>query len=113
MFRRHPFRSVSTFTLFYFSLLLFLSAGATAQNLPAGFKTVQVATGLLKPSAMAFAPDGRIFVAEQSGTIRIIKNGALLPTPFIKFRVSLRGEGGLLGIAFDPDFETNRYIYLY
>jgi len=62
---------------------------------------------------MAFAPDGRLFVAQQTGALRIIENGALLSTPFITLNVNSSGERGLLGIAFDPAFNTNHFIYLY
>lgn len=72
-----------------------------------------VANGITNPTVMAFAPDGRIFVAQQTGELRIIKNGALLPTPFVSLSVNSSGERGLLGIAFDPAFNTNHYIYLY
>lgn len=86
---------------------------ATAQTLPSGFSQVLVANGISNPTVMAFAPDGRIFVAQQTGQLRIIKNGALLATPFISLSVNSSGERGLLGIAFDPNFATNNYIYLY
>jgi glucose/arabinose dehydrogenase len=62
---------------------------------------------------MAFAPDGRLFVAEQSGRLRVIKNGALLTQPFVTLSVNSSGERGLLGIAFDRQFDVNGYIYLY
>ena len=62
---------------------------------------------------MAFAPDGRLFVAEQGGTLRVIKNGSLLATPFLAVTVSSSGERGLLGVAFDPGFATNNYVYVY
>lgn len=64
---------------------------------------------------MAFAPDGRIFVAEQPGRLRVIKNGQLLPSPFVDLTrlVDSRGERGLLGVAFDPAFGSNGYVYLY
>ncbi len=62
---------------------------------------------------MAFAPDGRIFVAEQAGKLRVIKNNTLLPTAFVQLSVNSSGERGLIGIALDPDFSTNNYIYLY
>ena len=62
---------------------------------------------------MQFAPDGRLFVCEQRGRLRVIKNGVLLPTPFLTLTVSSSGERGLLGVAFDPAFSTNRFIYLY
>jgi glucose/arabinose dehydrogenase len=62
---------------------------------------------------MQFAPDGRLFVCEQRGRLRVIKNGALLPTPFLTLTVSSSGERGLLGVAFDPGFSTNQFVYLY
>lgn len=96
---------------------LVFSAGEarSAANLPQGFVEQQVATGLNNPSTMALAPDGRIFVAEQSGRLRVIKNGTLLAAPFVDLSgvVDSRGERGLLGIAFDPAFASNGYVYLY
>jgi len=74
---------------------------------------VLVANGISNPTVMAFAPDGRLFVAQQTGALRIIENGALLSTPFITLNVNSSGERGLLGIAFDPAFNTNHFIYLY
>src|SRR5205085_4242260 len=72
-------------------------------SLPAGFvETPVVTTGLSFPTAMEFAPDGRLFVAQQTGQLRVIKNGALLPTPFVSLTVDAQVERGLLGIAFDP-----------
>lgn len=62
---------------------------------------------------MAFAPDGRLFVTQQGGQIRIIQRGVLLSTPFATMRTTANGERGLLGLAFDPNFTNNRYIYLY
>lgn len=75
---------------------------------------MQVGTTITSPTVMAFAPDGRIFVAQQSGTLRVIKDNVLLTTPFVTLSsVSASGERGLIGIALDPDFATNHYIYLY
>jgi len=63
---------------------------------------------------MQFAPDGRLFVLEQAGNVRVIENGTLLPTPFISLAgVDNNGERGLLGITFDPDFATTPYVYLF
>ena len=62
---------------------------------------------------MAFSPDGRLFVAEQGGRLRVIKNGSLLSTPFLTVTVSSVGERGLLGVAFDPNFESNQFVYIY
>jgi glucose/arabinose dehydrogenase len=80
------------------------------------FVDEQVVSGLATPTQMAFAPDGRLFVCELAGNVRVIKNGALLPTPFVTVTVDTQGspgERGLLGIAFDPDFATNHFVYLY
>ena len=84
-----------------------------AATLPSGFSESLVASGLASPTAMQFAPDGRLFVAEQGGRLRVIKNGALLPTPFLTLTVSSSGERGLLGVAFDPNFAVNQFVYVY
>ena len=72
-----------------------------------------ITSALTRPTAMAVAPDGRLFVAEQDGALRVIKNGALLPTPFLSVQVTPTNERGLLGVTFDPNFETNRFVYIY
>src|SRR5262249_51241036 len=86
---------------------------AGAASLPAGFAETEVVTGLSAPTAMAFAPDGRLFVAEQGGSLRVIKNGTLLADPFVTVPVDSAGERGLLGVAFDPAFASNAYVYVY
>ena len=98
----------------YFYRLLFLLSSPTlfAANLPAGFVEVPLATGL-DPTALAQAPDGRIFITEKYGAVRIVENGVLLPDPFILLPVDNFNERGLSGIAIDPNFEQNRYVYLY
>ncbi len=72
--------------------------------------------GLTHPVGIANAGDssGRLFVLEQAGYIRVIKNGVLLSTPYLTLtsKVECCGEQGLLGLAFDPDFETNRTFYI-
>src|SRR5947207_12906775 len=93
---------------------ILVSARAIAANLPTGFTEVQVGSNLSgSPTAMAFAPDGRLFVCQQGGQLRVIKNGALLSTPFVSLTVDSSGERGLPGIAFDPTFATNHYLYVY
>ena len=94
-------------------LLTTLAAAAQAATLPAGFTETRVATGLTNPTAMAFTPDGRLFVCLQGGQLRVIKNGALLPTPFLTVTVNSSGERGLLGVAFDPQFSVNGFVYVY
>jgi glucose/arabinose dehydrogenase len=104
---------VSVFRITIYLLALSISNRAAGQSFPEGFTSVQVVTGILKPTAIAFVPDGRIFVTQQDGAVRIIKDGVLLTTPLVKLRVNVRGEGGLVGIAIDPNFSTTKYIYLY
>src|SRR5262245_24142481 len=79
-------------------LLLILTGEATrAATLPSGFSETLVANGLSNPTAMDFAPDGRLFVCLQPGDLRVIKKGALLPAPFLTVTVNSVGERGLLG----------------
>lgn len=94
---------------------LFLRAPVLgAATLPAGFTEAQVGSNVgSSPTAMAFAPDGRLFVCLQGGQLRVIKNGALLAAPFITLTVTSDGERGLLGVAFDPNFSANNFVYLY
>lgn len=90
-----------------------LSESAAAATLPQGFSETMVSGGLSSPTAMDFAPDGRLFVCLQGGQLRVIKNGTLLATPFLTVTVDSSGERGLLGVAFDPNFVTNSFIYVY
>jgi len=63
---------------------------------------------------MEFAPDGRLFVAEQAGKLRVLRsNGNLATFLDISTKVDSRVERGLMGVAFDPNYSTNRFIYLY
>ena len=84
-----------------------------AANLPPGFVETQIALGFTSPTAMEFAPDGRIFVCQQAGRLRVIKNQTLLAADFLTLSVNSSGERGLLGIAFDPAFATNQFVYVY
>lgn len=94
-------------------LSFFFVVKVKATSLPANFSS-QIIANVSAPTAMEIAPDGRIFVLEKAGSIRVIKDGNLLSTPFANISgVSDEGERGLLGIAFDPDFGTNQYIYVY
>ena len=89
------------------------SVGAVT-SLPSGFDEFQVMSGFRDPTTVAVAPGGRIFVSEQGGTIRIVKNGVLLPTPFLQLsNIGEQGEQGLQSIAFDPGFPVNHYVYVF
>jgi glucose/arabinose dehydrogenase len=86
-----------------------------AATLPAGFTESQWGSDMSGgPTAMAFAPDGRLFVCLQDGHLRVIdKNGVLLASSFVTLSVDSNGERGLLGVAFDPNFASNHYVYVY
>jgi glucose/arabinose dehydrogenase len=63
---------------------------------------------------MAFAPDGRLFVCEQDGDLRVIlPDGTVKPRPFLHVNVDTSVEHGLVGMAFDPNFVDNGYVYIY
>src|SRR5262249_26990610 len=93
-------------------LLLRLSGLAQAASLPSGFVETQIASGLSGPTAMEIAPDGRIFVLEEGGRVRVIKNNQLLSTPFTTLTTNTTGARAVLVIAFDPNFASNRFVYL-
>ena len=94
-------------------LVLVAACAVSAATLPSGFSETVVASGISNPTAMAFAPDGRLFVCQQNGQLRVIKNDALLATPFLSVTADATGERGLLGVAFDPDFTSNQRVYIY
>ena len=88
-------------------------AAASAATVPSGFVDSVFVQLPSDATAMKFSPDGRLFVCQQSGRLRVIQNGTLLATPFVQLTVDASGERGLLGVAFDPDFETNNFLYVY
>lgn len=89
-------------------------AALPAHALPAGFQLVTVATGFHDPTAFAFK-GAKILVTEKgSGKVLIVRpDGSVRAEPFITVSVNTLFERGLLGIALDPEFATNHYIYLY
>ncbi|HXJ55053.1 MAG TPA: PQQ-dependent sugar dehydrogenase [Verrucomicrobiae bacterium] len=99
--------------LFAAAVAMFPPASASAAALPGGYAETLYASGISKAVAMEFAPDGRLFVCEQAGSLRVIKNGALLSAPFVTVDVNDAVERGLLGIAFDPGFKVNQHLYVY
>ena len=90
-----------------------ITAFAHAQEFPEiGVKVETVAENLEIPWEIEFSYDERIFFTERVGKLRVIENNQLLSTPVIVLDVS-GTEGGLLGLALDPNFEQNHYLYLY
>ena len=88
------------------------TSSATSTPAAATMKVSIFVSGLDIPWAIDFAPDGRIFVTERPGRIRIIKDGKLQPEPWATLPVAAVGEGGLLGLALDPHFSQNGYVYV-
>lgn len=97
-------------------------AAPEGSNLPPGFTESGVTSiGGETLTALAFTPDGRLLITTQDGQLRVYENGGLVGTPALDFvtqwpptsRICSNFERGLLGVAVDPDFTTNNYIYLY
>jgi glucose/arabinose dehydrogenase len=99
--------------LFGYALLFLIVRSALAATLPSGFSESVVAGGISSATAMDFAPDGRLFVCQQNGQLRVIRNDALLPAPFLTVTTDSSGERGLLGVTFHPDFANNPWVYIY
>jgi glucose/arabinose dehydrogenase len=101
----------------FFSILLATAFAATVwiPSAVAQLQTQIVATGLSKPLfATSPSGDSRLFIVEQGGLIKILENGTVRSTPFLDLSgsVDTDGERGLLGMAFDPNFATNRRFYV-
>ena|SRR5215208_5506191 len=112
----HLFATIALALLASVGTLLVLPIGPAqgAPNLPQGFTDSQVVSGLTNPTDMEFAPDGRLFVTEDAGRVRIAKPDGTLSTFLdISTKVDYKGERGLLALTFDPGFSTNGYVYLH
>jgi glucose/arabinose dehydrogenase len=104
------------------ALLLPLALAATlpagrvrAATLPPGFQDTVVLGGLVEPTAVRFSPDGRVFVAEKSGIIRVFDRlGADSASVFADLRTNVHNffDRGLLGLALHPDFPATPYVYV-
>lgn len=105
------------FVIIYLCIFLHVSS----QNQKPGIKLTQIAKGLMAPVAMDCPKDGskRLFICEQTGKIKIIKNGKVLEKPFLDVGPKLDNvnkaysEKGLLGIAFHPKYKTNGRFFIY
>jgi len=94
---------------------LFNEPTRASANFPAGFisETV-VGSGLTLPTALAFAPNDTLFIAEKRGVVRVWQRGSLLATPFIDLQDEVNDfhDRGLLGLAVHPNFPATPYVYL-
>src|ERR687898_3091971 len=96
-------------------LVAFLHEKPASAVTPAGFTDTLVANVGSLPSGLTFTPDGRMLVLLKTGQVRVYKDGNLLQTPAldISSKLCTNSERGLLGVAVDPSFSTNKYVYLY
>ena len=87
-----------------------------ATSLPTGL-TDSLVANVSKPTSMAVAPGGRLFVTQKAtnnvGKVRVIKNGQLLTKPFLKLTTDTSYARGILGITLDPNFSTNHHVYVF
>ncbi len=91
-----------------------LSAAPAGATVPTGFVDQPVAA-VASPTAIAFTPDGRMLVATQPGALRVVQDATLVPTAAIDLSPVLcsNSERGLLGVAVDPAFTANHFVFLY
>lgn len=90
------------------------SPGLAADVMPAKFRLEPVVRGVDRPEGIALAPDGRVFLLERlTGKVLVLQFGSLLADPLLQLTVASGSEEGLLGIAVDPNFTSNHYVYLY
>ena len=97
------------------ALMAGTAPAASAATLPAGFQESVVFSGLQNPTVVRFSPDGRIFVAEKRGVIKVFDSLTdTTPTTFADLNVNVYNfwDRGLLGMALDPNFPTSPYVYV-
>ena len=91
------------------------SGAGAVPTLPAGFQDSVAFGGLTNPTAVQFSKDGRVFVAEKSGLIKLFDNlSDTTPTTFADLRTKVHNfwDRGMLGMVIDPNYPTNPYLYV-
>jgi glucose/arabinose dehydrogenase len=104
------------FVAWSFVVVFAMGMPARAASLDSNFSESVYATVGSQVTGMAWAPDGsnRLFLSRKAGAIEIVKNGAVLATPFaVVSPVVTTSECGLIGICFDPNFMVNGYVYVF
>lgn len=94
--------------------MLFFDVKPAAANVPTGFDDRRI-TSVERPTAMAFTPDGRMLVGTQPGVLRLRKVGATSTSKVLDIsgKICSNSERGMLGVAVDPNFSSNRYVYVF
>src|SRR6266446_6655548 len=105
----NPFRFVP-------AIVVFLGAPLRAvepPEVPEGFVIEKICDGLDAAVSMDLAPDGRVFIAEQLGAVRVVENGKPLPEPFVRLEVDDFWERGVVGVAVHPQFPKEPFVYVH
>src|SRR5262245_64465125 len=106
-------RSMRFLTCFVAIACILLSCAGPSPAKDAPRRVETVASGLEVPWSLAFAPDGRLFVTERPGRVRVVKDGALVPKPLLTLSdVEPSGESGLMSVTLHPKFADNHWLYL-
>jgi glucose/arabinose dehydrogenase len=110
--RRTPARAASAYSFEPLENRVLLA------TVPTGFRDLPFVGGVSNATSMSFAPDGRLFVTQQGGQLRVVTRnasggGTLQTGPFLTVATDSVGERGLLSVTFDPDFMNNGYVYVY
>ncbi len=105
---------INKFLIIAIIFIVFISTSGSVFADQEGFEAQPIVSGLNIPTAFAFAPNGKIFIGEKGGVIRLIENEVLLQNPVITLPdVNTSGDRGLLGLVVDPSFSTNGFIYVF
>jgi glucose/arabinose dehydrogenase len=106
-----PLHRLAVVPAFFALALVALVPTAQAGTPPAGLTETPIASGLSQPAATGFLPGGRVLVTEKTGGLVLVKGATA--TTIATIQVCSGGEMGLLGIAPDPNFASNGFVYLY
>ena len=108
---RHDLRRALPHRAVLLLALALLAFGLTGPS-PAAPRVETLVSGLNVPWALAFAPDGRLFITERPGQLRVVADGRLQPEPVATLPAHADGESGLMGLALDPAFAQNGHLYV-
>ena len=102
---------IAAFAAYSVNILIVPTDGT--EPLPPGTSIQTMLSNMVQPVDLAFDPQGRLFYIERTRAVRLFANGVLQATPVITFSVDPSGERGLLGVAVDPDFNNDRYVFVH
>ena len=97
----------------FIALAIFVETACAQVEVPAGFAVETVCEGLDGVVTMDVARDGRVFICEQTGAVRVVKDGRLLDEPFVRIAVDDFWERGVIGVALHPRFPAEPFVYVH